>query len=206
MVTQNNVNNTSKFTKFTSSGTFTKDARTKFIYCIGFGAGGGGGSGRRGATSTGRGGGGSGTCAGQFEFFTISELVGTTETVTVGAGGNGAAGITTDDTNGGNGGNAGLTTIGNVTTSSLVSQVTRGSGGTTVLGGRGIPGTILSNYNQNNTCNTGNDAIDDGVGTIGGGGGWGSNISSSNVVAAPQRGSNLVSNTTALPVLLAAVS
>lgn len=75
MTTNNTINGSIKVTTYTSSGTWTKDPRAKFVEAYGFNSG-GGGSGRNGtSSSSGGGGGGAGTMSG-----------------TSGASGNGVAG------------------------------------------------------------------------------------------------------------------
>lgn len=74
---------------FTSSGTWTKDANLKYVVVEVIGGGGAGG----GMSNVGRGGGGGG--AGGFSRKTIlSSALGSTETVTIGAGGTGVSGST----------------------------------------------------------------------------------------------------------------
>jgi hypothetical protein len=88
-------------TKYTSSGTFTKAASTKWIKVIGWGGGGGGGSGRKGAAGSNRFGGGGGS-SGPIFFVECDPIFFNPagETVTIGAGGTGGASQTTNSTGG----------------------------------------------------------------------------------------------------------
>lgn len=104
----------SDFQEFTTSGTWTKPAGAQFVMVEAWGAGGGGGSGRRGGNSnnpnsSSGGGGGSYTQ----RLFKAGDI-GATETITVGAGGNGGAVITTNDTQGQNGSDGGNTSFGSL--------------------------------------------------------------------------------------------
>lgn len=68
MVTQNAINGSIKVTTYSSSGTWTKDARTKFIEAYGFNSGRGAGAGTTGGTSGAGGNGASGKVV-VIEFF-----------------------------------------------------------------------------------------------------------------------------------------
>jgi len=124
------------------SYTWTKRPGARAVTAIVVGGGGGGGSGRRGATSTNRFG-GTGGGGGAVHVETLpAEWLGSTEAVTVGAGGPGGAAVTTNDTNGNSGTAGGMSSFG--------SWVKAGGGG------RGFGGTT--------TTSTGRSG--------GGGGGW----------------------------------
>lgn len=100
-------------TTFTSNGTFTKQAGTKWITVIGWNSGGGGGSGARGASGSAGGGGGAGTSGtlfyeGPASFFDASE------TVVIGAGGTGGIAQTLNNTSGNDGGASNQSYVGNL--------------------------------------------------------------------------------------------
>jgi hypothetical protein len=91
MATNNSLNQVRDVQTFTGAGTWTKPNGVKFVYVVCIGAGGGGGSGASASTSgtyiSGGAGGGGGAYA--QKMFSASDL-GTTESVDVGTGGNGA--------------------------------------------------------------------------------------------------------------------
>jgi hypothetical protein len=94
------------------ASSWSKPAGAKRVRVQLWGGGGGGGGGGRGAAGTlvaGGGGGGSGACM-NFEFDAF--LLGATETVTIGAGGNAGASASTDSSTGGTGGSGGLSSFG----------------------------------------------------------------------------------------------
>lgn len=101
---------------FSSGGTWTKPAGATFVMVECWGGGGGGGSGRRGAASSARFGGGGGGGGGKTTRLFKASDVGSTETITIGAGGSGGAARTTNDQNGANGTNGGNTTFGSLVT------------------------------------------------------------------------------------------
>lgn len=92
--------------EFSAAGanTWTKPAGAKMLFIELLAAGCGGGAGRRGAAGTLRTGGTGGGGGAYFSLWIPASLVGATETVTVGTGGQGAPAITVDDTDGGIGG------------------------------------------------------------------------------------------------------
>jgi hypothetical protein len=106
------------------------------------GGGGGGGGGRRGAAGTVRCGGGGGGSAGVFEDFWIPAAnLGTTYSVTIGAGGTGGSAGGANDTNGGKGGDGGTTTFTAGSYTFRVQGAVGGSGGSAADGVGGAPGS-----------------------------------------------------------------
>lgn len=117
-----------KVTKFTSSGTWTKDVDCQSVTVICWNGGSGGGSGRQGLT-TAAGGGGGGIFGSVLIWSTLASFFNTTETVTIGTGGAGGATQASASSNGNNGSVGGVTSLGNLfVTNSLTSF---GYGGTT---------------------------------------------------------------------------
>jgi hypothetical protein len=120
----------------------TSIARRVFVRLVG--GGGGGGSGRKGlATTTARCGGGGGAAGAVVEFWALTTHLGSTESVTIGAGGTGGAAQTTNSTSGNNGTNGGDTTFAGV----------RAIGGNDGLGGTASAGT--GGATTGNSCVTG---------------------------------------------------
>ena len=100
-------------TVYTSSTTWTKPTGAKVVEVICIGGGGGGASGRKGSTGTlrlGGSGGGGGACA-KNTFY--ADLLGASETLTVGAGGTGGASVSVNSTNGNAGVDGGNSSFGN---------------------------------------------------------------------------------------------
>lgn len=119
--------------EFTASGTWTNPSpgvRRKVQVIIG-GAGGGGGAGRCDAAGTARFGGGGGSAGGIIVMEFWSTELGSTESVTIGAGGSGGAQNTTSGTNGANGSNGSASTFGSHLTAKAGNG---GSGGTASTG------------------------------------------------------------------------
>ncbi len=100
-------------TKFTASGTFTKNVNTSYMDVICWNAGSGGGSGRQGVS--GSAGGGTAGLPGSIAVISVwATLFDTTETVTIPAGGIGAAAQISANTNGHIGSEGGYSSIGNI--------------------------------------------------------------------------------------------
>lgn len=98
------------------SHTWTKPDGVTLCTGILIGGGGGGASGRRGAAGTNRYGGGGGAGGASVVFTIPAALLGSTENVTVGAGGTGAAPQTVDNQNGTEGGTGGASSFGGIIT------------------------------------------------------------------------------------------
>lgn len=128
------------FQYFTSSGTWTKPANAIRVRVICVGGGGGGGAGRRGAASTVKGGGGGGYAGGVTEVEYYAAQLGATETITIGAGGAGAAQNASDNANGAAGTAGSSTYFGGTTASNSIQMAAGGQpgqGGTTTANGTG---------------------------------------------------------------------
>lgn len=124
---------------YATAGTFTwtKPAGAKAVHVALLSGGGGGGSGRKTPSGTAGAGGGGGMGGGYSERILQAGICGSTETVTVGAGGTGGAAITTNPV-GGTNGNAGVIG-GNSSFGTLVAAFggQPGAGGTISSGGGG---------------------------------------------------------------------
>lgn len=171
------------------ASTWTKPAGANAITVTIMGGGGGGGSGRRGAAGTIRGGGGGGASGAYTTQTFPASLLGATETVTVGAAGTGAAGITVNDTSGSAGTGGGQSSFG---TWATANGGPAGGGGTAGVGGPGgagpTGGTIIGV--SGGTGGDGTNVANAGVAgpyLVGGGGGGGGGISAAN---ASQNGAN----------------
>jgi len=159
------------YQEFTTAGTFTwtKPAGAKWVDVIMFGGGAGGGAGGRYATSSARSGGAGGGGGTVLAARISASLLGSTQTVVVGAGGTAGTSATTDTTAGGNGGIGGNSTFsifqaaggsagsGGSTTApaggpgrsawiygTSPAAVTSGSGGAGALGAGVAGGTVIS--------------------------------------------------------------
>ena len=150
MATNNNINNASKYTVFTSSGTFYIDPRTQSIAIFGSGGGGGGGSGRKGSSGFASGGaGGTGASAILNVILPAFAFNPAGETVTIGAGGVGGAAQTSVATDGNAGGAQTASSIGNISTGASASA---SAGGTTTSAS---PGGSAANFSYFRNANLG---------------------------------------------------
>jgi hypothetical protein len=137
---------TADIQEFTSTGssTWTKPAGAKLVYVLLQGGGGGGGAGHKQAiTPVNPNQGGMGGCGGGWtEIWIPASALGSTETVTVGAGGTGGASQTTAGSTGANGTIGGNSTFGSWATAR---GGTLGSGGQTNTQGSGAVPTNTAN-------------------------------------------------------------
>jgi hypothetical protein len=125
----------------TGSTTWTKPPNAKSVNIQLFGAGGGGGSGRKdNAAATSKSGGAGGGGGGYLNITVPANVLGDTESVTIGAGGAGAAGRTTNNANG-----ITASSGGNTTFNSLVCQGGNGGGGGTSATATTASATLNSN-------------------------------------------------------------
>jgi len=118
---------------FASSGTWTKPANAKSVHVVCIGAGGGGGSGRASAVGTAAAGGGGGMGGSRSMITFDASLLAATESITVGAGGDGAASAALGNS-GGTGVSGGTSSFGSWVSSSGGAG---GGGGTDTAGGVG---------------------------------------------------------------------
>lgn len=180
---------------FTGSGTWTKPAGATWVQLLIVGAGGGGGSGRRGAAGTVRcGGGGGGPGAWLLVVLRASDM-GTTWTVTVGAGGPGGAAVTADSTNGNPGTDGGLSEFYALGTmlAFLCDGGLGGAGGTATTGAAGAAGPRGTNVGgaggaASTSGGTGGSAVVSNTSLAPGGGGAGGGVTTGDVAGTGGRG------------------
>jgi hypothetical protein len=125
---------------FTANGTWTKPAGAKIVHYLLIGGGGGGGAGRRSLPSNSLGGGGGGAGGGITAGYVDPAFLGSTETITIGAGGTGAV-DSADNTNGAAGTAGGESNFGSFIKARGGSA---GGGGSSSGGGAGAATTLAS--------------------------------------------------------------
>lgn len=106
------ASNTQALDIFTANGTWTKPSGAIRVEVIAIGGGGGGGSGRNGSVSTQRSGGSGGSGGGMVRMHFNADVLGATETITVGQGGAAGAAQASADTDGNAGSNGTASTFG----------------------------------------------------------------------------------------------
>ncbi len=165
---------------FTASGTWTKRTGLKAITIGIVTPGGGGGSGRKGAAAAGRSGGGGGGGGGYGVVTLQAELLGATETVTIGAVGTGGPAQSSNSSNGTGGTAAGATSFGSLVSSTAAGG---GGGGTTSAGTAGTAGAVHLGGAAGGagTVNAGAAGAASNAGASGGGAGGG--ITSGNAIS-----------------------
>lgn len=150
---------------FTADGTWTKPANAKMVHVIAIGGGGGGGSGRKGAAGTIRCGGGGGSGGGFAEAWFPASFLGSTESVTVGQGGNNGTIQGTNSTNGNSGSNGTQSEFGGHLAAAggalgAGGTATTGTGGVAVFGWpnfHGVTDSLGSGGDASTTGGVGND-------------------------------------------------
>lgn len=139
-VTASDVGASVQVNKFFTSGTWTKPSGAKSVTVYAISGGGGGGSGRLSTLAEARHGGGGGGSGG-YSFITLpADVLGATETVTVGAGGFGGAARTVDQSNGLDATDGGASGFGGSNKWLKATGGVRGRGGTTTSGTAGTAG------------------------------------------------------------------
>jgi hypothetical protein len=125
---------------YTANDTWTKPTGAKLVHYLLIGGGGGGGSGRRSSSFNSLGGGGGGAGGGITAGFVDPAFLGSTESITIGAGGTGAV-DTADNTNGAGGTAGGESSFG----SSIKARGgAAGGGGSSSAGAAGAATTLAS--------------------------------------------------------------
>lgn len=131
------------------TSTWTKPTGARLVHVVMYGGGGGGGGGRRRSASTvnSASGGSGGATGSRMELWIPAATLGSTESVTVAAGGSAGAAATVDETDGGAGGAGGVSSFG---TSTVWIRARGGNGGGAGNSAGGVTGGALaSNLAEN---------------------------------------------------------
>ncbi len=172
-------------TVFTASGTWTKATNATWVNFVCVGGGGGAGSGRRGAAGSARFGGGGGGGAAINVRQIQATLLGSTETVTVGAAGSGGAAIAVNDTSGANGTDGGHSAVGVWIRAAGGSKGQGGTAGAGLAGTGGQAGLVVGGDGGNGNDVAGSIGSDGKYfAAAGGGGGGGINAADASAVGA----------------------
>lgn len=175
---------------FTTPGanTLTKPPLAARIRGILFGGGGGGGGGRCGATASIRSGGGGGGSGATVSFDILASALGSTETVTVGAGGTAGASAGTSAANGGTAGAGGATTLGSLVKAEGGLAGGVGSTAATAAGGIALFSNNLGLAASGGASSTTTTSNPGGISCSAGGGGGGGGRDASDVTRLPGAG------------------
>lgn len=184
---------------FLTSGTWTKRPGATSVHVTCIGAGAGGGSGRVSASGTLATGGAGGSGGGYTDVVIPVDVLGATETVTVGTGGTGGAAVLTDSTNGNQGTSGGASSFG---TRARASGGNPGSGGLSSGAAAGNSGGSGTTIGQTGASSSGSGGAGSGpsVATYVAGGGSGGGIATTPAAVAGGAGGSSTATGSAGPV------